>query len=256
MQKEIKIINYVFKVNKSMVLLSVENYINYNNTEIKVKLLHNDEYLENSIIDYNATENFLIFKDFKIYKDYIEVEVGSHKIKINVDNTLLLNDYQTENNKNTYTLYDTDYYNGVFDGEEVSGKIYCDYEVIKMIPDNYYKIYVIDFEEFSGMFSMTTNDIKVINVNLKYKDVEFKNKRVLYLKDVKFFKTSSIKLKASGHFYWQIKFKEKKSIKANASIIPFRYLKGSLSLVMKKKLFKDSLNALCKDALVICYKYI
>jgi hypothetical protein len=122
MQKEIKIINYVFKVNKSMVLLSVENYINYNNTEIKVKLLHNDEYLENSIIDYNATENFLIFKDFKIYKDYIEVEVGSHKIKINVDNTLLLNDYQTENNKSTYTLYDTDYYNGVFDGEEVSVK--------------------------------------------------------------------------------------------------------------------------------------
>jgi hypothetical protein len=77
---------------------------------------------------------------------------------------------------------------------------------------------------------MTTNDIKVINVNLKYKDVEFKNKRVLYLKDVKFFKTSSIKLKASGHFYWQIKFKEKKIIKAKRCP-PVRCL--SLSVIIQ-----------------------
>ena len=43
--------------------------------------------------------------------------------------------------------------------------------------DDYYKIYSIDFKEFSGSFTMTSYDHKSPYINLVYKDTEFKKKR-------------------------------------------------------------------------------
>ena len=256
MQKEIKIINYIFKIDKKICFINVEKYENYNGVESKLKFLYNDEYIEEYIYNYQITDTCILFDDFKIYKDYIELNTSNHQIRLNINNELLISDFLKQSSKNSYILYEENYMTGIIDKEEVKGMIFSDYEVIKTIPDNYLKFYVIDFEEFKGMFSVLCNDNKVISINLKYKDVEFKNKRVLYLNNVKIFKRASIKLKISGHFYWTIKFKENKNIKANPSIIPFKYSNGNLLLFMKKKLFKQNLKATCKNAFVISFQYL
>ena len=70
------------------------------------------------------------------------------------------------------------------------------------------------------------------------------------------FKLSTYKFIVSGNYYWKINIKTNKTYKSNPSIIPFKYQKGTLSLIMKKNLFKTNLDAVGKEMLIISYKYI
>jgi hypothetical protein len=117
-------------------------------------------------------------------------------------------------------------------------------------------MYCIDFTEFSGSFNMLAYEHKTPCVVLKYKDSEFKNKKISNVRVAHFFKLTTYKLIVSGNFYWKINIKVNKTFKSNPSIIPFKYQKGTLNLIMKKNLFKTNLDAVGKEMLLISYKYI
>ena len=103
---------------------------------------------------------------------------------------------------------------------------------------------------------MVSYDQKTPNIILKYKDSVFKNKKQSNVRIIKLFKTSKYKLIVSGNYYWRINMSSIKTYKSNPSVIPFKYHKGNIRLVMKKSLFKTNLKALGSDMLMITYKYI
>lgn len=255
MSKEIRIINYVFKVNGKINLISIEQYHNYQQKPAKIKFLYGNDYLEKEISDVNISQNKIIFEDTIITPNMLEVNIGTNHLKIYINNQELINDFHKTNVKNYYRQYDGNVLNGLINEEEVTGKIICDYEVIKTIPDQYYKLYAIDFLDFNGNFNFLLHEEKGINLNLSYKDENYLNKKTLNAKKIKVFKISNIKLKCSGHFLWTINIKQIKSFKAMPSIIPFKYVRCNILLRMKKKLFKTDLKAISKENLLITYQF-
>lgn len=255
MNREIRIINYVFKINDKINLISIEQYSNYQQNPAKIKLLYGNEYLEKEILNVILEPNKLSFDDSKIAADMIEVNIGTYSIKLNIDNKDLLNEYQKSTVKNYYKLFESNMFYGKINEEEVTGKLFLDYEILKTIPDEYYKMYAIDFINFHGIFSFLSHDGKGITLNLSYKDEVFKNKKVLNVKKINLFKLSNVKLKCSGHCLWTINYNQVKVFKAMPSIIPFKYVKGNLILKMKKNLFKTDLNAMSKENLLITYQF-
>lgn len=257
LNKEIKIINYVFKFKGKLNLISLEHYHNYFGECDKIKLIIFDRYIEKNVKNLTITENKLVFDDLVITKNNLEFFIEDYHFNLNVDNSELLLDFQKANKgSNTYKMFDVHKYDGKINEEEVNDKIYVDLESITEILDDYYKVYSIDFLEFSGSFTMVAYDRKCPNIKLIYKDTEYKNKKIANVRDVKFFKLSTIKLIINANYYWKVNLKVQKVFKSNPAIIPFKYHKGQLMLKMKKNLFKTNLDAVCKEMLVISYKYI
>ena len=255
MNKEIRIINYVFKIKEKINLISIEQFQDYQEAPAKIKLILGNDYFEKIINNVNIQNDKLCFDESIINLDSIDIKLENHQIKLKINNKELINDYQKTNIKNNYKNYDLNIFDGKINEEEVSGKIFLDYEVIKTIPDEYYKIYTIDFENFNGSFNSLFHDEKGIYLNLMYKDEVFKNKKVLSVRKNDFFKLSNIKLKCSGHFLWTININQIKRFKSLPSIIPFKYVKCNTVLQMKKKLFKTDLKALSKENLLITYQF-
>lgn len=257
MNKEIKIINYVFKYKDKINLVSIEEYINYPMECSKVKYIIEDKYFENSVVNKNISEDRLMFDNLTITEDFLEFVSTDYRLKLRIDNQELLNNYFKKNKgKNDYLLTKNERYFGTINEEEVSGKIFVDYESISTILDTYYKIYTIDFLEFNGCFNLVVYDKKTPNIYLRYKDLEIFNKRICSVKKHRIFKMSTYKLTISGNNFWKVNLKVNKSFKSNPSVIPFKYQKGILSLVMKKHIFKTSLRTMGNEMLLISYKYI
>lgn len=256
MNREIKIINFVFKHKDKINLLSIEEYRNYNLTNAKIKLLYENEYFEKEVEIIGHDQDKLVYGDLIIEKEQLECYIGKHHIVLKIDNNELFEEFmKASTNKNNYKLLDINTYFGIVNDVDVSGKCIVDYEIIKLIPDEYYKIYALDFINFSGMFTMLMNDDKGINLSLSYKDEEFKNKKPLKVCNVEFFKLSNVKLKISGNYYWKVNISNNKTYRSNPSVIPFKYQKGTLKLEMKKNLFKTNLKAETNDVLLITYKF-
>lgn len=257
MNKEIKIINYVFKYKNKLNLISIEEYLNYDGESSKLKLIIDEKYIEKDIKQASHSSDKLVFDDVIINANSVELYVDEFHILLNVDNKDLLIEYQKVNKgKNNYILFDCSKYFGSINDVEVSDKIIADFESLTNISDDYYKIYCIDFSEFSGSFSMISYDYKAPSVFLRYKDTEFSNKKPSNVRKAHIFKLSTYKLTISGNYYWKVNLSVNKTFKSNPSIIPFKYQKGSLSLIMKKNLFKTNLRANSKEMLIITYKYI
>lgn len=256
MSKEIKIINYIFKYKDSLNMLSIEEYKNYNYTFAKLKLLIDNEYLEREIEVLDSNEKSITSSDLSITDSYIECFIGKYQIKLFNNNSNLINEYErTTISKNYYKSFGITSYTGLINEEEICGELITDYEIIKNIPSEYYKLYTINFTDFNGLFSLLIHDDKCVNLNLEYKDEEFKNKKVLNIKSNKYLKLSDVKLRCSGNYLWKIKLNYNKSFKSNPSIIPFKYQRSTLKLQMKKKLFSTDLEANSKTTLVITYNY-
>lgn len=257
MDKEIKIINYVFKYKGKLNLISIEHYDNYYGESDKIKLLMLDRYIERVVKISNLTVDKLVFDDLIITKDSLELYIEDYHINFNIDNSQLLLDYQKSyKGSNIYQMYDVFKYKGTINDEDVEDKLYVDLECIFEILDDYYKIYSIDFSEFSGSFTMVAYDRKCPNIKLIYKDTEFKNKKSANIKNVKFFKLSTVKLVVNANYYWKVNLKVQKVFRSSPAIIPFKYHKGQLILKMKKSLFKTNLDAIGKEMLLISYKYM
>lgn len=257
MEKEIKIINYVFKYKSKINLISIEHYNGFETENSKIKLLLEDNFYEKNIRIINVNKEKLIFDDLIITSKGLELYFDNHYLNLNVNNKELLEEYnQSSKNKNHYFLSKETIYSGVIDSEELIDKLFLDYESIVNISDNYYKLYTIDFLEFSGSFNMLAYDRKVPNIHLKYKETDFINKKVLNNRYVNFFKMSTYKFIISGNYYWKINVKVKKTFKSNPSVIPFKYQKGVISLVMKKNLLKTNFKAIGNEMLLISYKYM
>lgn len=238
-------------------MISIEEYLNYDGEESKIKLIVDDKYIEKKINKIDISNEKIVFDDLVITSDNLELFIDNYHINFKVDNNELLLQYsKTNKGKNNYQLFETFKFTGAINDSEVSGKIFVDFESIFNISDDYYKIYCIDFIDFSGTFNMVSYDGKTPNVILKYKDEIFKNKKISNVRDVQIFKLTKYKLTVSGNYYWKINMKVKKTHKSNPSIIPFKYQFGILSLTMKKNLFKTNLKAMSKDMLLITYKYI
>lgn len=256
MNKEIKIINYVFKYKNKICLISIEQYLNYFTEKSKIKLLIEDNYFEKDIKNITVLPNKLIFDDLILTEYFLEYKTQEYTIKINTNNIDLINEFQnTSKVKNTYTLINNETFYGVINNEDIFDKIFVDFERIENIVDDYYKIYSIDFIEFSGVFNMIIYDEKTPHVLLRYKDNDYKNKKTSKVKK-SIFKFCTYKFKSSCSFYCKLKIKVNKTFKSNPAIIPFKYQKGVFSLIMKKNLFKTNLLASGKEILVISYKYI
>ena len=256
MNKEIKIINYVFKYKEKLSLISVEHYVNYLTEQSKIKFLIDDKYFEKVVKRIDILNNKLIFDDLVITENSLDYNIDDYKININTNNIELLNEYQKINKgKNSYFLSNNETYYGTINSEVIFDKIFVDYENLTSILDNYYKIYSIDFNEFSGNFNMVVYDKKTPHILLKYKDTDYRNKKQLAVRR-SFFKFCTYKFKVSGNFYCKLKIKINKTFKSNPAVIPFKYQKGMFSLIMKKNLFKKNLIATGKEILVIGYKYI
>lgn len=257
MNKEIKIINYVFKYKEKLNLISIEEYYNYQSETAKIKLLIEDQFYEKNVKITNHTKDKLIFDDLIITKNNIELYIDKYHIIIDINNAELLQEFEKENKgKNNYILFEQNIFTGMINEEEVGGKIFVDFESLVNVGDDYYKIYSIDFVEFSGCFNMISHDYKVSNILLKYKDTEFKNKKIANMRNVALFKLSTYKFIISGNYYWKVNLKVNKTFKSNPATIPFKYQKGNLYLLMKKNLFKTNLKAIGKEMLLISYKYI
>jgi hypothetical protein len=257
LNKEVKVVNYVFKYKDKLNLLSIEQFVNYQTEINKIKLLILDKYIEKEVKDFNIENDKIVFDNLIITKNNIEVYIDEYHLNFNLDNSNLLNEFQKVNKgKNNYIMFDVYNYNGYINDEEVSDKIFVDFESITTILDDYYKIYSIDFKEFSGSFTMTSYDHKSPYINLVYKDTEFKNKKISNVRVAKFFKLSTFKLIVSSNYYWKVNLKVNKVYKSNPSLIPFKYHKGQLTLQMKKNLFKTNLDAISHEMLLISYKYM
>ena len=256
MNKEIKIINYVFKYKDKINLISIEEYINYEE-EAKVKLIIDDKYIEKKIKSISHSDERLIFDDVIISFDSMELYIENYHIKFNINGKELITKYnQKSTGKNQYALFENSKFTGYINEQEFSNKLFLDFESIIEISDDYYKIYCIDFAEFSGSFNMVSYNQRTPNIVLKYKDSIFENKKLSRVKIYYIFKMTKYKLTVSGKFYWKINMTVNKSYKSNPSIIPFKYQTGNLYLLMKKNLFKTNLKALGKEMLLITYKYI
>lgn len=256
MTKEIKIINFVFKYKEKLNLISIEEYLNFEE-EAKIKLLFDDKYTQKKIRNISITNDKLIFDDVIITVDSMELIMENYNIKFNINCKELIEEYNKVNKgKNNYILFENQRYSGIINDNEVSDKLFVDFESMVEISDDYFKIYCIDFNEFSGCFNMVSYDRRTPNVILKYKDSIFKNKKLSNVRIVNLFKMTKYKLVVSGNYYWKINMSVNKTFKSNPSIIPFKYQKGNLRLIMKKSLFKTNLKALGKDMLLITYKYI
>ncbi len=255
--KEIKIINYVFKFNNKINLISIEEYFGYQNENTKIKLLIDERFVEKEVRYTNHSPSKLVFDNLIITDENLELHIDDFDVEINVDNKELLIEFEKQNKgKNNYILFEEIKFYGRINGNEITGKLIIDFESIINISDDYYKMYCIDFTEFSGSFNMLAYDYKTPNIVLKYKDSEFKNKRVSNVKVVRLFKLSTYKIIVSGNYYWRINIKVNKTFKSNPSLIPFKYQKGTISLIMKKNVFKTNLDAVGKEILLISYKYI
>ena len=255
MNKEIRIINYVFKINNKTNLLSLEQYFNYQTKIGKIKLLYENEYSEIDVMNIEKNINKINFDNSSINVDSLDIIVGTYHLKLNLDNKELLNEYQKSNVKNFYKLFNIINFYGSINENEVQGQMFIDYGVLKTIPDEYYKLYSIDFIDFNGHFSFVSHDGKGMNLALSYKDEEYKNKKVLNIKQTRLFKFSDIKIKCSGHYLWTINVNNQKTFKSNPSIIPFKYIRSNLLIRMKKSLFNTDLKATSKDNLLITYKF-
>lgn len=255
MNKEIRIINYVFKVKDIINLISIEQYYNYNDVSAKIKFIYKNEYFEKEIYNVNCESNKIILDDSSISNEILEIKIDKHYIKLYIDNKELLTEYKKTNIKNNYKFFNTNIFSGKINDEEINGKILSDYEVLKTIPDEYYKLYTIDFLNFNGAFNFLFHEGKGIHLKLTYKDEEYKNKKVLNVRKIIFFKMCNIKLKCSGHYLWSIKFNKTKVYKSLPSIIPFLYIKGNISLIMKKHLFQTDLIANSAENLLISYHF-
>ena len=255
--KEIKITNYVFKFNNKINLISIEEYFGYQNENTKIKLLIDERFVEKEVKYINHSSSKLVFDNLVITDECLELHFDELNVVINVDSKELLTEYEKQTKgKNNYILFEETKFTGRINENDFSGKLIIDFESIINISDDYYKIYCIDFTEFSGRFNMLAYDYKTSDIVLKYKDSEFKNKKVSNVKIVRFFKLSSYKLIVSGNYYWKINIKVNKTFKSNPSLIPFKYQKGTINLIMKKNLFKTNLDAIGKEILLISYKYI
>ena len=256
MNKEIKIINYVFKYKDKINLISVEEYINYEE-DAKIKLIIEDKYIEKKIRNITCSEEKLIFDDLIITLDSMELYIENYHIKFNIPGKDLISEYNKQaKGKNMYQLFENSKFNGFVNNDEFCDKLFLDYESISEISDDYYKIYCIDFLEFSGFFNMVSYNKKTPNIILKYKDSVYKNKKISNVRISKVFKITKYKLTVSGNYYWKINISPNKTYKSNPAVIPFKYQMGNLCLLMKKNLFKTNLKALGKDLLLITYKYI
>lgn len=256
MNKEIKIINYVFKYHEKINLVSIEQYIKYPNERCKIKYVIDDKYFEKEINIKSETIERIVFDNLVISEGLLEANFDDYKIKIKVDNREIINEFLKKNNgKNNYLLSKNETFTGYINEEEISGKIIIDFENIATIVDTYYKVYIIDFSEFVGCFSLMVYDRKTPSIFLKYKDQEISNKRIYSVRDCKFFKLYNYKLIISGNSYFKVRIKVGKIFKSNPGIIPFKYNKGTLYLTMKKHLFKTSLRATGNQTLLISYKY-
>ena len=189
MEKEIKIINYVFKYKDKINIISIEEFLNFECETSKIKLIIDDKYIEKKISSISHSNDKLIFDNLIITNDNLELIIDDYHINFNIDNKELLAQQPKANKgKNNYQLFDTFKFYGTINDNEVSGKIFIDFESITNISDDYYKIYCIDFMDFSGCFNMVSYDGKTPNVILKYKDEIFKNKKVSNVRDAQIFK--------------------------------------------------------------------
>lgn len=255
MNKEIRIINYVFKIKDVINLISIEHYHNFQDVLAKIKFIYKNEYFEKEVLNINSDLNKISLDDSSITNECLEIKIDKHQIKLYIDNKELLEEYKKSNIKNNYKLINSNIFRGKIDEEEISGKILVDYEVLKNIPDEYYKMYTIDFINFNGIFNFLFHEGKGIHLNLTYKDESYKNKKVLNVRKINFFKICNIKLKCSGHYLWTIKFNKTKTFKSLPSIIPFLYIKGNATLNMKKHLFQSDFNANSSENMIITYHF-
>ena len=90
MNKEIKIINYVFKFKDKLNLISVEEYLGYRSDESKLKLIIDDKYIEKSIKNINHTIDKLIFDNLIITNDSIELFIDEYHIQLFINNKELI----------------------------------------------------------------------------------------------------------------------------------------------------------------------
>lgn len=257
MDKEIKVINFVFSLNGKLNLISIEQYIGYELETVKIKLLYEDKYMEKNINSFKLNENLLVFDNIIISPTNLEIHYENINLFLNIDSNDLIKDYILESTgKNQYKLYDERKYDGKINDIDNSGKMLIDFERIVHICDEFFKIYCLDFNEFSGIFTMVSQDFKSPSIYLKYKDSEFKNKKIASIYEEKILKMTTYKYIVRSSNYFRLNVKTNKTYKAFSSVIPFKYQKGTLRLVMKKNLFKKNLNAIGKEILFISYKYI
>lgn len=257
MSKEIKVINFVFVVNGKINLVAIEQFINYDLENAKVKILFDEKYTEMNINYIKIEENKLIFDNVIITPTELEIHYEKLNLLIKIDNSELIKEFVKESKgKNNYILFDERKYEGKINDVNYTDKIMIDFESIINICDEYFKIYCLDFENFSATFTMIGHDYKSPSIYLKYKDSEFKNKKTANIYEEKILKLSKYKYIVRSSNYWRLNVRTNKTFKANSSIIPFKYQKGTLRLIMKKNLFKNNLNALGKEILFITYKYI
>ena len=83
MTKEIKIINFVFKYKEKLNLISIEEYLNFEE-EAKIKLLFDDKYTQKKIRNISITNDKLIFDDVIITVDSMELIMENYNIKFNI----------------------------------------------------------------------------------------------------------------------------------------------------------------------------
>ena len=75
MNKEIRIINYVFKVKDIINLISIEQYYNYNDVSAKIKFIYKNEYFEKEIYNVNCESNKIILDDSSISNEILEIKI-------------------------------------------------------------------------------------------------------------------------------------------------------------------------------------
>lgn len=257
MTKEIKIINFVFIYNARLNLISIEQFIDYDLENAKIKILFEDKYIEKKINNVKIDANKLVFDNVIITPTELEMHYENIDLIFNIDNNELIKEFNKESKgKNNYIIFDERKYEGKINSISITEKIIIDFESIVTICDEYFKIYCLDFVDFSATFTMVCQDFKSPSIYLKYKDSEFKNKKIANVYEEKLLKLSTHKYIVRGQNYWRLNIKTNKKYKAESSIIPFKYQKGTIRLIMKKNLFKKNLNALGKEILFITYKYI
>ena len=239
MEKEIKVINIVFSVNNKLNLISIEQFINYDLENAKIKFLLEDKYIEKKVYNMKLSDANLVFDNVFISPTEIEVHYDNIDLTFKVNCLELIKEFLMESKgKNHYILFEESKYEGKLNGIDVSGKLFLDFERIVNICDEYFKVFCLDFNDFSGVFTMVSQDFKSPNIYLKYKDCEYKNKKTSTIYEEKILKMSTYKYIVRSSNYFKLNIKTNKTYKAESSIIPFKYQKGSIRLVMKKNLFK------------------
>ena len=107
MNKEVKVVNYVFKYKDKLNLLSIEQFVNYQTEINKIKLLILDKYIEKEVKDFNIENDKIVFDNLIITKNNIEVYIDEYHLNFNLDNSILFNEFQKVNKgKNNYIMFD------------------------------------------------------------------------------------------------------------------------------------------------------